>query len=814
MEDKSSLPNSYSAFPKHTVSDSEKAETAYGLKVGKAIEYEWFNRGSGRSDFYQRWNDFHLRRLYARAEQPMQKYKTSMAALGDLSYLTLDWKQVPIMPKFVDIVVNGMSERLLKPNVEAVDPMSLSDKSAFQKNIEGQMAAKDLLLDVQDKFNVDPFTMDPNDLPANDEELDLYMQLEYKPSIEIAEEIVIQTILEENNYYELKKRLDYDQVVVGASFVYHDFLPGEGIRIKYVDPASVVHSYTDDPYFTDCFYWGHVEVASIPELYKIKPDLSEDDIEEISKMSEAWYNYHGLSEYYRDNVMKNNSATLLYFSYKTTKTFKYKKKIKNGSVSSYKMKDDDWNPSQEIIDSAGDFEVAERTLDVWYDGILVAGTNILLKWELQENMVKPDSFTRKTLPRYAGAAPRMYNGRIDSLVARMMQFADLIQLTHLKLQQVVAKVVPDGVYIDADGLANVDLGDGGEYDPQKALQLYFQTGSVIGRSNDIDDEFNHGKIPIQELGKNSGSSKIESLLRNYNHYISMMSQVAGLNQATDGSSPDERSLVGVQKIAALNSNTATRHILDAGVSVYKRVCEAVSLRVCDVVKFSPDFAEELVSKIGKYNSEVLRSVKDLHLHSFGIHVIISPDAEQRERLEANIDRALERNDIFLEDAIDVRQIENIKLANQLLKVKRLKKQQREERMAAEKDARAHKMNMAQIQESAKADKVKQQNIADAKIAIANAEGDVAIRKMNEEVKAKEYLMGIEFDYNMRLKGLEVDGKRAIEDKKEDRKDKRQAKQATQQSRMIDQRNKDSKPINFESEEDSLDGFDLGPFDPR
>jgi hypothetical protein len=211
----------------------------------------------------------------------------------------------------------------------------------------------------------------------------------------------------------------------------------------------------------------------------------------------------------------------------------------------------------------------------------------------------------------------MYKGVIESLVRRMIPFADLIQITHLKLQQVIARTVPDGVYIDADGLNEVDLGTGAAYDPSDALRLYFQTGSVVGRSYTQDGEYNQGKVPIQQLTSSSGASKTQMLIANYNHYLGMIRSVTGLNEARDGSTPSPDALVGVQKLAALNSNTATRHILDGSLYMYRSLSEALTYRIADILEYS-DFKEDFINKIGKYNVSILgcsnRTYKWLYLN--------------------------------------------------------------------------------------------------------------------------------------------------------------------------------------------------------
>jgi hypothetical protein len=518
------------SFPDQFASDQEKDSFEYGLQIGQAIQYEWFRRDGSLCRYYNQWREFHKLKLYARGEQPVQKYKNELAIDGDLSYLNLDWTPVPIIPKFVDIVVNGMSDRLFKVKAYSQDALSQSKRSKYQDMIEGQMVSKDLLSIIQDKTGVNPFYMDPEELPSNDEEMSLYMQLNYKPAIEIAEEEAINTILDENKYLDLRKRVDYDLSVLGIGVMKHEFLRGAGITVSYVDPANIVYSYTEDPYFRDCFYWGEIKTLPMTELLKIDPSLTNEDLKEISKYSQSWYDYYNVAQFYENSMFYRDTATLLYFNYKSTKKIVYKKKyLDNGGVK-YIEKNDSFNPPVDMMEE-GRFERVEKTIDVWYDGVMVMGTNIMLKWELSKNMVRPKSSSQHALPNYVACAPRMYKGNIESLVRRMIPFADLIQITHLKLQQVIARTVPDGVFIDADGLNEVDLGTGAAYNPEDALKLYFQTGSVIGRSYTQDGDFNNARIPIQELNSNSGANKAQMLIYNYNHYMDMLRTVTGLNEA-------------------------------------------------------------------------------------------------------------------------------------------------------------------------------------------------------------------------------------------------------------------------------------------
>lgn len=803
---------SSTAFPNQFVSDAEKATLEFGLQVGQAIQYEWFRKDGNKCRYYGQWRDFHRLRLYARGEQSVGKYKNELAIDGDLSYLNLDWTPVPIIPKFVDIVVNGMSDRLFKVKAYAQDAMSQAKRSKYQDMLEGQMAAKDILLTIKEKTGADPFMMDPNELPESDDEMALFMQLNYKPAIEIAEEEAINTIFAENHYDDIRKRIDYDQMVLGIGVAKHEFLPGSGVEISYVDPANLVYSYTEDPYFRDCFYWGEIKTLPITELMKIDQSLTKEDLEEISKYSQSWYDYYNVAQFYENSMFSRDTCTLLYFNYKTTQKVVYKKKMLEGGGVRYIEKDETFNPPAEMMEE-GNFEKVEKTIDVWYNGIMVMGTNIMLKWELAQNMVRPKSSSQHALPNYVACAPRMYKGVIESLVRRMIPFADLIQITHLKLQQVIARTVPDGVFIDADGLNEVDLGTGAAYNPEDALRLYFQTGSVIGRSYTQEGDFNNARVPITQLTSNSGASKTQMLIANYNHYLDMIRSVTGLNEARDGSTPDPNALVGVQKLAALNSNTATRHILQGSLHIYQSLAEGLTYRISDILEYA-DFREDFANKIGKYNVSILDEIKDLYIYDFGIFIEIAPDEEERAQLEGNIQMALSRGNIDIEDAIDIREIKNIKLANQLLKLKRTKRNDREEKMEMQKQAMMAQQNLKAQELAGQVAMQKIQMESQSKMQIKQAEVAFDIERMKQEAALKRELMAEEFKYNQQLAALQVGTLNERDMKKEEAKDKRISIQNTQQSKLIEQRKNNLPSLNFESNEDSLDGFDMAEFEPR
>ena len=525
--------NTNSAFPSQVVSDAEKASWEYGTQVGQAIEYEWFGQGRTNGNRYlTSWNQFHQLRLYARGEQSIQKYKDELSINGDLSYLNLDWKPVPILSKFVDIVVNGISAKAYDIKAYAQDPSSIKKRTDYASMLYEDMVAKEYLDSLKQTLGIDLYqTPNIDTIPESKDELELHMQLSYKQSVEIAEEEAIASVLAQNKFDLTRRRLNMDLTVLGMAVAKTSFNTAEGITVDYVDPAYVIYSYTEDPNFDDVYYVGEVKSITIPELKKEFPNISEEELERIQKMPgnsqyiTGWGNYD------------KNTVQVLYFDYKTYHNQVFKIKETPQGLMKALEKPDSFNPPEN-----DNFERVSRSIEVLYNGAKVLGSNEMIKWELAENMSRPTADTTKVEMNYALCAPRMYKGRIESIVSKCIGFADMIQLTHLKLQQVLSRMVPDGVYLDMDGLAEVDLGNGTNYNPAEALNMYFQTGSIVGRSLTQDGDMNAGKVPIQELNSSSGQAKIAALIQTYQYYLQMIRDVTGLNEARDGTAMDKNSL--------------------------------------------------------------------------------------------------------------------------------------------------------------------------------------------------------------------------------------------------------------------------------
>ena len=792
-----------STFPSQMESKEVKSSNDYGLQVSRAIEQEWFERG--RSNRYiSNWASFHELRRYARGEQSVQKYKDEMSINGDLSYLNLDWKPVPVIAKFVDIVVNGMAEKKYDINAFAQDPFSVNTRTKYAQAVERDMANKELLkqLDQQLGRNFSKTGM-IDDLPETNDELDVHLQMTPKQNVEVAEEEVINNVLDFNKYDEIKKRVALDLTTLGIGCVKTSFNNASGIVTEYVDPATLVYSYTEDPNFNDCYYVGEVKSISIPELKKQFSDLSDDDLDKIIKQP-------GNSNYVTNwGNYDENTVQVLYFEYKTYEDQVFKIKKTDQGLEKTLEKSDTFNPP-----ANDNFERVSRTIEVLYCGAKILGTDIMLDWKLAENMTRPTADTTKVMMNYCISAPRMYKGNIDSIVSRITGFADMIQITHLKLQQVMSRIVPDGVFLDMDGLAEVDLGNGTTYNPAEALNMYFQTGSVVGRSLTEDGELNRGRVPVQELASSSGQGKIQSLINTYQYYLQMIRDVTGLNEARDGSLPSRDSLVGLQKMAANASNIATKHLLDSLMYITVRTCENISLKVADVIQ-NPLTENSLTNAVSTFNTKTLEELTNLQIHDFGIYLELEPEDEDKAALENSIQIALQTQAIALSDAIDIRQIKNIKLANQYLKIRqdqKIKRDQEQQQMNIQAQAQA---NGEAAERAAAADMQKNQAANQDKAELEKLKTQLDISKLEAEARIKMQLMEKEFEMNVKLAEIQA----RVESKKlgeaEDRKDARIKMQGTQQSEMIEQRKSNSAPKNFESAGmDNLDGFGLEQFDPR
>lgn len=804
-------------FPDHLAPDEVKSTDEFGLKMAKAIEYEWFYRpNDGSCRYYDKREQYHNLRLYARGEQSTKLYKDLLNGGDAESYTNYDWRPLQIIPKFVKLIVNQMTERLFDIKAEAVDKFSTDLKDNYKKHLENLMISKPVMQDAKDILGVDMFPQNHEELPESQEEIDLHMKLKYKPAIEIAAEEAIKYTLDLNDYDEVQSRVIEDVTTIGLGAIKHKTDPSQGIMIEYVDPANLVYSYPKHRNFKDVHYFGEVRTITINELKRISNGrFTDEELREMAEQSLTWANYHGnlndqkLQQQDLEDSIGSVMVDILEFNFKSTNTISYKKKyMKNGG---YKMTKKESTFRKKNSDYQG-YDVSKKVIDVWYEGILVLGTENIFNYKLCENMIRPEGYLNRTLPNYILYAPELYQNRTKSLVERIIPYVDQMQQIHIKLQQLIAKARPNGIYIDVDGLSEINLGDGNFLTPLEVVKIYDETGNVIGTGVTAEGDYNYGREPIREL-KNGIVDGLDRLIGAYNHYLSLLRDAIGVPQGADASMPHPDTLVGVQQQVALNSNTATRHILDSALNISERLGKSLALRLKDIFKYS-DLKNAYINAVGKLNVKTLEALQRYHLHDLGINIQLKPDVQERQFLEQNIQQALQQQLITLDDAIDIRSITNIKLANELLKTRRIRR---------DKEKKAHEEKLTRIQQESqaaaaeRAAQAKQMEIqakSQADLALVQAKSQAKAFELEAEKKVKSELMQQEFEYNMMIKGVETESAIMNEKYKEDRKDKRQDRNNSQASKMIEQRNYNSPALNFESSEDNISGnVELSELEP-
>lgn len=797
------------SYPSHLDSFEKKQSQAFGKAVGNVIVSEWFHTGGGgnRSRFYANQGEFLERRIYASGKVKMEKYYPMLGTNGDVSFLNLSKKSLTTLPKIVDLVVNGMVNRPYTIVAKAIDPVSQDNKQAYRKRIESDQNTLPIIKKAKEDFGMDISSMPIDEIPLNKEELDIHLQMEWKPSNCLSNQLAIATVMEENAYNLTTDRLvKRDLVELGIGWVRNRFNSSKGILVEYVDPIDMVYSETTDPYFRDCFYKGHVQKTLVSDIFIEYPSLMSENNkevrEEIVSSGSSWANTQNFAQ---TNNLKG-TASLLYFTYKTNReTSKKIKKLKNGEV---------------IIDDANEFfdeskvtkkdrySRASLVEEVLFEGVMVLGTNILLKWEVSKSMARPKSNKQKVCEQYIGVAPNYQNGHISSLISRMMPIEDKRNITELKAEQIIQGITPDGIAIDIDALAEVDLGDGKMQTVQQSLNMYLQKGSYLYRSSTMGGDYNNAKKPFQEIVTGDSINKLTALRNENNFYLAQLTDVVGLNKASDATNPDKDSLVGIQKMAAYNSNLATRHILDAAGYITLKTAEAVSYRVSDILKYYPSLRDDLIRKIGATAVEDLDYIKDLHLSDFAIFFELEMDEEERAMLDQDLSIAIEKGFIGLDDKYKIRNFKVLNLAIQYLSIlikKRAKVIQEQDsqkfRMQADENIRASQQAEQFKQQTAKIvndfEVIKQDAFSKGEIAKEKARGEQnRLTLADKRIYEQELQMLVNSGATEKLDKLQEDKKNNL------------ATSATHTSRIAEQKSKDKDAIDFESENSEMSEFEL------
>ena len=790
--DYNGITNTESTFPDPLASYEKKVSKAYGLKYAKAIFSEWGSLDSETSLYRRRFREFETSRDYANGTQDTTKYMDILSSLnpnnGDGSLLNIDWSPVPIIPKFVKIVVNKILSAAPYPQVEAIDPLSRNEKDIEKNKLLVRIENKQMIMEAKNSgLDVD---IDPATLPDTSEEAEIFLETNVKTDAEVAAQIATQMTLSWNDYDErTHRRCVEDLVTCGMAVVKRSNDPNYGISTEYVDPARFIHSFTEDPNLSDVVYAGHIKRMSIAELKRIAGNqFTEEEYEAIAmsvrnkyannpnRFADSRYDsgmdtYHyGYDEY---------AIEVLDFEFLSVDSMIFEKKeSRYGNIGFY-FKGREYKPQTNSVYDREPVYMYNSTL---YGGTYIIGCDKIFNYGAKKNVPKNVHDLTKTRLSYSAIAVNMRRMIPKSLVSGIRTFADQIQISHLKIQQSVAKAKPDGLIIDIEGLENVQLGMGGELQPLQIQDIYEQTGVFYYRSRNPEGGFQNP--PVREIG--NAIRNIEQLINHYNHYLNMIRDTTGINEVMDGTTPKGDALVGVRQQAIAAGNNAIYDITNASLVLYRRVCEDI-VKCLQILPPKSIIYQAYERAIGKTNMEVISSFRKLPMYNFGVRVVKDMDDTDRAYLEQNIQIALAQKEIDLEDAIAIRQLHDIDQAERLLVIRRKQriKMQQEQQMQ---NIQAQSQANAQASQVASQSKMQEKQMeTQLEMQKIQFEAQVRAQILELEYRLKSELEAVKGSYDIQAANATVNASAGLEQMKEDRKDDRIEKQAVQQSKLISQR---------------------------
>ena len=784
---------SASGFPDPLASAQAKEGKEYGLSYAKAIYRQWGKISESNSIYSNRKKTFERNRKYANGTQDTAIYRSLLTSLdpsnGDGSMLSIDFSPVPILPKFVRIVVNKILSLNPYPNLEAIDPLSSSEKDHDRRKIEMLIASKNQLAKIEEKTGV-VVGMSSEEIPSTLEEAEIFIGNNIKSSSEIAAQIATNLTLDWNDFNDSTfRRCVNDLAILGMSVVKRTNDPNYGLKTEYIDPAQFIHSFTEDPDFNDLVYAGNVKHIPIQDLKRMAADqFTEEQYKEIAEKAQKKYGYDQgkLNESSYDK--SNNKSSFGYDQYMIeVLDFEFmsvdceyfeSKESKHGNIGFYQKGENYKAPQNSIFNR----DVVKLESASVYGGSYILGTDFLFGYTKKNNVPKNIHDISRTNLSYSVSATNMLDMMPKSMVDSCIGFADQLQITHLKLQQSIAKAKPDGIIIDIEGLENVQLGKGGELQPLELHDIYEQTGVFYYRSKNPEGGFQNP--PIREIG--NSIRNINELVGLYNHYLGMIRDATGINEVMDASSPKSDALVGVRQQALSAANNAIYDITNSSMVLYKKVCSDL-VKCLQVIHPDSVLYKIYENAIGKENMSVLSSFRNLVMYNFGVRVVKDMEEAERQYLEQNIQIALSQKEIDLEDAVAVRQLKDINQAERLLIVRRKK------RMAI-----AQQMAMQNSQQQAQIQQQSAQASSQARQQEMQLEAQLKTQELQLRSQLEAQLEEVKHGFNKEIEMIksQVQGSRIESDKefrlnaesvKDDRKDDRVKKQAVEQSKLLSQR---------------------------
>jgi len=687
----------YYGFPSALASESEKGTKEYGLSFFRSMYRDW--AGEGDSLLEDKIRRFDNARRYAGGYQDTDQYRDLIAVSGDLSYMNLDWSIVPIIPKFVDLIVNSITNYEYTIKATAIDPISADKKKKKEMELKTKMLSKNFLLGLQEQSGI-PMINNNEAIPETEDEIELFMQLGYKQAAEIAIEQGLTLAMDINDWKELAKRIVRDLVVVGTAVVKTE-LDHRGVIIRYVDPLYFVSSYPQSPDYKGITWAGETRRVSISALKAEAGDqIDEEHWQNIARRFKGMYD--NPIAFTLDPVVADNTTSYEYDvflidvfdgQFKVPNTLKTEKKYNQYGNYTVHKKKDTYEPPK---NSKYKREIKQTDYECKYSGKWVIGTDVLFDYGKAKNQTRAKSSLHKTELDYIAYTPNMNRKINKSICERMIPFGNQIQLVHLKLQHAIAKARPKGMAIEVGSIENVQNGKGGTFSTLEIMDVYDQTGNYFFRYIDDDGSPNQAR-PITELEGGVGRVINEFLLQ-YQHNLGMIRDVSGINEAREGSMPDKDSVVGVAKMNLIASNTATKDIHDAYLNIYRRTANSAILKIQDLVYYDKPY-KGYASSIGQHSMSVIEVTKDVSLHEFGIIIEAAPDEQERQQLEFDMRSAIDQKELRPEDAAMIRSIKNTKLSTQYM-LQRRKKYMQEQAEIAKSQSEANAQAAAQASQAA------------------------------------------------------------------------------------------------------------------
>ncbi len=782
------------SFPDPLAPQDVKQGKKYGLKYAKAIEGQWGKMQDTESLYRKRNKVWERNRDYANGTQDTNIYKRILTSMdpnaADGSLVNLDYTPVPILPKFSRIVGNKILSRNPYPNLEAIDPISSSEKNKEKQRIRTQVQIKPELEALKAETGGLVLDKDPAELPDTLEEAEIFLETNLKTDAEISAQIGTNLTLSWNNFNDsIYRRCVNDLVALGMAVVKRSNDPNYGIKTEYVDPCMFVHSYTEDPGLNDLTYAGHIKKISIQELKRLAGDQFTE--EDYAKMAQGAAGINGndsskLSHQYFDDYLKRNifgydeyMIDVLDFEFMSVDCMHFEDKENRYGNKLFFYEGFEY---REKPGSVFDREPRKMHIATVYGGSYIIGTNFMYDYGMKANMPRNIHDISKCRLSYSAVATNIRRMIPKSMVDSCVGFADMLQITHLKIQQAIAKAKPDGLIIDIEGLENVQLGKGGELQPLELHDIYEQTGVFYYRSKDPEGGFQNP--PIREIG--NSIRNINELIGIYNHYLRLIRDATGVDEAMDASSPKGDALVGVREQAIAAGNNAIYDITNASMVLFKKVCEDI-VKCLQIIPSGSVLMKAYQNAIGEENMKVLSTFSDLPMYNFGVSVQKEMEDSERQFLEQNIQVSLSQKELDLEDAIAIRQLKDINQAERLLIVRR---QKRMKKMQEQAQQNSQMQAQQQAQASQAASQAKQQEM--------QMEAQIEAQKMQLKNQLEIQLEQVKHEYRKEIETIRAQAtlgfrtedqefKEKLEVLKEDRKDDRIKKESSEQSKLISQR---------------------------